>query len=101
VREMAVPSKLTSYLAAGRPIVAAGEPNGVVAKVLSDSGAGTSVSSGDPAALLEAVLAHRANPVASALEAEAGTAHWREHLSADAAFRAWVAALDAALVTRH
>ena len=101
VREMAVPSKLTSYLATGRPIVAAGEPNGVVARVLSDSGAGTSVSSGDPAALLEAVLAHRANPVASALEAEAGTAHWREHLSADAAFRAWVAALDAALVTRH
>jgi glycosyltransferase involved in cell wall biosynthesis len=53
VGEMAVPSKLTSYFSAGRPIVAATDTNGVTAQEILDSRAGIVVSAGDPIALLD------------------------------------------------
>ena len=52
VEEMAVPSKLTTYFAAGRPIVAATHTGGVTAQEIKDSGAGVIVAAGDPTALL-------------------------------------------------
>lgn len=52
VGQMAVPSKLTSYFSAGRPVLAATDPNGVTAAEVWDSGAGVVVSAGDPEALL-------------------------------------------------
>lgn len=53
VGEMALPSKLTSYFSAGRPIVAATDTNGVTAQEIRDSRAGIVVSAGDPVALLD------------------------------------------------
>lgn len=61
VSEMAVPSKLTSYFSAGRPVLAATDAAGTTAGEISASGGGEIVAAGDPKALLEAVLALRAD----------------------------------------
>lgn len=61
VAEMAVPSKLTSYFDAGRPVVAATDPGGTTASEVAASGAGVTVRAGDPTALLDAVLAVHAD----------------------------------------
>lgn len=55
VGEMAVPSKLTSYFIAGKPVIAATDPSGGAADELSNAGAGIRVEPGNPAALLDAV----------------------------------------------
>lgn len=56
VSAMAVPSKLTSYFDAGRPVVAATDCDGITASEVVASGAGIVVSAGDPRRLLDAVL---------------------------------------------
>jgi glycosyltransferase involved in cell wall biosynthesis len=56
VTDMSLPSKLTSYLRAGRPIVAATAPHGATALELSRSGAAVLVPAGEPRRLAEAVL---------------------------------------------
>ncbi len=55
LREMSVPSKLTSYFAVGQPIVAATHPSSAASGELSRSGGGWRVNPGDPEALLQAV----------------------------------------------
>lgn len=57
VAEMCVPSKLTSYFAAGRPILAATDETGITAQEVLTAEAGTIVPAGDPAALLEGAKA--------------------------------------------
>ncbi len=56
VANMAVPSKLTSYFDAARPVLAAANSDGITANEIHRAGAGTVVSAGDPKALLEAAL---------------------------------------------
>ncbi len=51
---LTIPSKIQSYLACGRPIVAALDGEG--ARVIEESGAGIAVRAGDAGALAEAVL---------------------------------------------
>lgn len=55
VIDMSLPSKLTAYFAAGRPIIAAVPPTGATAREIQRSGAGVVVPSGDPAVLIDAV----------------------------------------------
>lgn len=55
VAEMCVPSKLTSYFASGRPVLAATDPMGITAQEVTTAKAGATVVAGDPAALLEGV----------------------------------------------
>ncbi|OBB84482.1 WcaI family glycosyltransferase [Mycolicibacterium peregrinum] len=55
VGEMAVPSKLTSYFAAAKPIIAATEPTSGSAEELRASGAGLVIPPGDPEALVDSV----------------------------------------------
>lgn len=55
IRDMSLPSKLTSYLLAGKPIVAAVEPQSATHEFLSATGGGVTVPAGNPAAVLEAV----------------------------------------------
>lgn len=58
VGEMALPSKLTSYLAAGRPILAAVADGGASHReLLSTGGAALTAPAGDPAALAAALAA--------------------------------------------
>jgi glycosyltransferase involved in cell wall biosynthesis len=56
ISEMAVPSKLTSYLASGRPVIAATHESSVTHCELKRSGAGLQVPPGSPEQLLSAVI---------------------------------------------
>lgn len=62
VSAMAVPSKLTSYFDAGRPVIAATDPGGITAYEVNSAGAGVVVPAGEPQLLLDAVLAIGADP---------------------------------------
>lgn len=59
VSEIAFPSKIVTYLAAGRPVIASLDPKCEVAQVMRESGAGKVVAAGDAAALLDAIHALR------------------------------------------
>lgn len=65
VLEMSLPSKLTSYSSAGRPIVASVETGGITHSLLSAHDAAAVVACGDPVALLGEVLRVAADPVAA------------------------------------
>jgi colanic acid biosynthesis glycosyl transferase WcaI len=55
VSEIAFPSKVVTYLAAGRPVIASVNPGCEVAQLIRDSGAGKVVAAENPAALLDAI----------------------------------------------
>lgn len=77
VGEMAVPSKLTSYFAAGRPVLAATDPTGAAATEIMRAAAGVVVPAGDPAALVDGAIAIVADPDRSA-QFGANGRHYRE-----------------------
>lgn len=83
VSSMAVPSKLTSYFDAGRPIIAATDAHGITASEILRSGAGVVVPAGDPAALLTAVIEMSGDPSRSASLGAAGQKYRKEALGAD------------------
>ena len=56
VTEMAVPSKLTSYFASRRPVIAATDAGSITAEEIEAAGAGVRVDAGDPAALVKAAV---------------------------------------------
>lgn len=72
-----VPSKVLTYLGAGRPIVGAIPPDNLAAQLIERSGAGMTVAPGDTAALVEAVRALAADPARRAAAGRAGRA-WAE-----------------------
>jgi colanic acid biosynthesis glycosyl transferase WcaI len=55
VSDIVFPSKIVTYLAAGRPVVAAVNPAGEVARTIRESGAGRIVPAEEPEALLAAI----------------------------------------------
>ena len=61
ITDMSLPSKLTAYEAAGRPILGAVVPDGNTSKVLTQLGCATQVPAGDPRALADAVCKLVAN----------------------------------------
>lgn len=73
--DMSLPSKLTSYFAAGRPIVAAVPAGGASAREVERSGAGLVVPAGRPEELLRAVASLRADAVLTARLGAAGPAY--------------------------
>lgn len=91
---MSLPSKLTSYLAAGRPIVAAVPPEGGSAQEVERSGAGLVVPSGDPAGLLDALTRLRVTPALAAGLAAAGPAYAQGNTSAAVCLSRAVALVD-------
>jgi len=94
VKEMAVPSKVTSYFAAGRPVIAAVEPNGIVADIMRQNGAGPLVQGGDPAVLLAACESLSRDPASATSGALGARAYFLEHLSAETALTAWAELLN-------
>lgn len=97
VLDMSVPSKLTSYFASGRPVVASVAAAGGTAQEVLRSGAGVLVSPEDPDALLAAVRRLAGDPVtADALGAE-GPRHVASHLSRDEGLARIDALIDEAL----
>jgi colanic acid biosynthesis glycosyl transferase WcaI len=92
VVEMCVPSKLTSYFAAGRPVLAATSAQSIASHEVKASGVGTVVKPGNPLALLEAVRVLISDPEFDRMGAR-GQVYAREKLNVDAAldaYRAWV-----------
>ncbi|WP_341580061.1 glycosyltransferase [Microbacterium schleiferi] len=77
VAEMAVPSKLTSYFQAERPVIAATDPSGITAGEVRAADAGLVVPAGDPEALRNAALELRASPDRAATFA-ANALHYRQ-----------------------
>ena len=72
VADMSLPSKLTSYCAAGRPIVAAVRSDGATYREILRTGAAMAVPSGDPEALLSAIAGLRNDPALAARLGAAG-----------------------------
>ena len=92
--EMSVPSKLTSYFDAGRPVLAATSEGSTTAHELRDSGAGTRVDAQDPEALLAAALELGADPGRRRELGAAGRRYRVDVLSEEAAvdrFEEWLA----------
>lgn len=93
VKEMSVPSKLTSYFAAGVPVVAATEADSATAEEVRASGAGVVTPSGDPAGLLHAVERVAADRAAAAEMAATGPQYVTSVLSENVAidsFAEWL-----------
>ncbi|KQO62323.1 glycosyltransferase family 4 protein [Curtobacterium sp. Leaf261] len=85
VAGMAVPSKLTSYFNAGRPVLAATDPGSVTESEVLRAGGGVVVPAGDPAALVDAAEQLGADHARADSLGRAGLAFRREHLSEGAA----------------
>jgi glycosyltransferase involved in cell wall biosynthesis len=85
VQDMSMPSKLTSYLAAGRAVIAATEPTSAAAAEIRRSGGGVLVAPGDPAGLLAALQDVARDPDRSADLGRAGRAYAERSLSRSAA----------------
>ncbi len=85
VVDMSLPSKLTSYAVAGRPIVAAVPLGGSTAAELARSGAALRVDPGVPEALLGALAELRSDPDLVVRLGEAGQAYAERYLGRDTA----------------
>lgn len=94
VSAMAMPSKLTSYFDAGRPVVAATDRGGITASEIAAAQAGVIVPAGDPAALLNAVLMLRGDPEAAAKYGANGRRHREINLGVGQAMDNWQRLID-------
>ncbi|KAF4406724.1 glycosyltransferase family 4 protein [Streptomyces lycii] len=99
VLDMSIPSKLTSYFAAGRPVVASVAEEGGTAGEVRRSGAGVLVPPEDPGALLAAVRKLAEDPAAAQALGARGPAYVDAHLSREAGLKRITALLDEALET--
>jgi len=83
---LTIPAKLQSYLACGRPVVAALDGEG--ANVIRESGAGVAVRAGDAAGLAQAVLGlYRAPPTERAAMGERGRRYFEQQFERDLLLR--------------
>lgn len=94
VSAMAVPSKLTSYFDAGRPVVAATDPGGITASEVAAADAGVIVNAGEPDALLDAALALSSDPEASARFGLNGRRYRDSMLDQGAAIQRWASLIE-------
>jgi glycosyltransferase involved in cell wall biosynthesis len=85
VTDMSLPSKLTSYLVAGRPIVAAVNPGGETAREIERSRAGVSVPAEQPRALVNALSALANDAGTIERMSRAGAAYAETQLSRESA----------------
>jgi colanic acid biosynthesis glycosyl transferase WcaI len=90
VREMSLPSKLTSYSIGNRPIIAAVEAKGITYEALDSDQAALLVPPGDAKKLLEAAVRLRDDSSLADGFAEAARAMQEKRHSADAAYDRYV-----------
>ena len=83
--DMSLPSKLTSYFAAGRPVVTAASKESETADEMDAAGAGVVVPPDDPAAMREAIYALKEDPERAGRCAESAKAYAESTLSSAAA----------------
>jgi glycosyltransferase involved in cell wall biosynthesis len=85
VGDMALPSKLTAYFAAGRPVVAAVAPTSSAAHEIRAAAAGVVINADDPAALARSLTAVKGSPETARRLGLAGEEHARRLLSREQA----------------
>ncbi|MGP4110642.1 glycosyltransferase family 4 protein [Streptomyces sp. 4N509B] len=100
VLDMSVPSKLTSYFAAGRPVVASVAETGGTAEEIRRARAGWVVRPEDPDALAAAAREIAEDPAAADAIGARGADYARDHLSRAAGLDRVTALLEEALL-RH
>lgn len=88
VKDMCLPSKLTTYFAMGRPVIAVTREDGSTADEVRRSGAGLVVAPGDTPALLQAVRRLREDTDLARSLADNGRRYSREHLAAEVSLAA-------------
>ncbi|SDP25078.1 Glycosyltransferase involved in cell wall bisynthesis [Arthrobacter sp. ok909] len=81
VKDMAVPSKLTSYFNAGTPVIAATDEGSVTAFEIESSGGGIRIDAVDPGALVETAEALASDPAMALQLAQNGLRFRQETLS--------------------
>jgi glycosyltransferase involved in cell wall biosynthesis len=89
VDDMSLPSKLTSYFASGRPVVAAAASHSETARELAWSGGGLVVRPDDPAELLDALVRVSNDPGLRAHMAQSAWKWSAERLTEEAALRGY------------
>jgi colanic acid biosynthesis glycosyl transferase WcaI len=98
VGAMSLPSKLTSYLPAGRPVIAAVADDGATARELRRThGAALIVPPGDPSAFLDGVLSLRLDPVRRARMSSLGQSYAQSTLGRTSAAARLDALIDACM----
>jgi colanic acid biosynthesis glycosyl transferase WcaI len=93
--DMSLPSKLTSYFAAGRPILAAVGLSGASAREIDQAGAGLTVPAGDAGSILDALARLRTDAAFAARLAAAGPPYAEANLGAAACLARSAAFVDA------
>jgi glycosyltransferase involved in cell wall biosynthesis len=94
VNDMALPSRLTAYFAAGRPVVAAVAPTSGAAKEIQVAGAGIVVNADNPSSLAESLALLRGSPETAFRLGRAGQDHARRVLSGEQALAGYDRFLD-------
>jgi colanic acid biosynthesis glycosyl transferase WcaI len=87
LREMSIPSKLTAYFAAGRPVVAAVASEGLTAREVRRSGGGIVVPAGEPLGVVRALAAIGTDPGRAEMLGAAAKRYATTHYGRDAAMR--------------
>jgi len=82
-----VPSKLITYLAAGRPVVCSAPPHSECQAIIRRSRAGINVPPGDAGAIADALVSLSENRALSEQMAQRARQHFIEHFTADRALR--------------
>jgi colanic acid biosynthesis glycosyl transferase WcaI len=98
VFEMSLPSKLTSYLAVSRPVVAVTEADSATAELVEATGAGIVIEPASPSALLDTVLKLGDDPERMTALGQSGGRFAESHFAPDHALRAytdWIEGLAA------
>lgn len=98
VVEMSVPSKLTTYFTAGRPVVAATDPGSGAAALMALSDAGLTVRAGDAESILSAIESLASAPTTAQVYGANGQYYAGEHLTGArslALLEAWIDGLGA------
>lgn len=96
VLDINLPSKIPSYLAAGRPMIAAVNPHGDAARIARECGGAVWVPPEDPAALAAAVRCLLADPVRREAMSRAARAYAERHFRQGPAVERYEAAFQAA-----
>ena len=94
VDNMSLPSKLTSYFSAGRPVLAAVDPHGTTAMEISRSGAGLVVDNQSPEKLVQAAIDLAKDAGNRSRLGDNGRIYASEHLSANASLSALAAIVE-------
>ena len=83
------PSKLAGVLAAGRPVLFVGPPDGEISRLLTAEQCGAAFAPADGAGLAAAVLAWQADPARRAQQGQAARAAYEKHFTFGAALAHW------------